>query len=50
MTVEIEKVSHARQYEVFMVVNEYLAATLRGTDKEVEQAWKALVRLQETND
>jgi hypothetical protein len=35
---------------VFIVINEYLSATLRGTPKEIEKAWKALNNLQESGD
>ncbi len=47
MSVEIEKVKPERRYEVFVVVNDYLAATLRGTHEEIEKAWKRLLKMQE---
>lgn len=47
MSVEIENVKPERQYEVFIVVNDYLAATLRGTHEEIEKAWQRLIRMQE---
>lgn len=47
MSVEIEIVSPERQCEVFLVVNDYLTAILRGTHDEVEKAWKALIEMQE---
>ncbi len=50
MSVEIEKVSEERRYTVFLVVNEYLSATLRGNHEEIEKAWKALNKLQESGD
>jgi hypothetical protein len=39
MSVEIEKPSEERRYMVFLVVNEYLSATLRGSHEEIEKAW-----------
>ncbi|HNW10065.1 MAG TPA: hypothetical protein PLK58_03370 [Candidatus Rifleibacterium sp.] len=49
MSVEIEKTTEARQYTVFLVVNEYLSATLRGNREEIEKAWKALIKMQESD-
>jgi len=50
MSVEIEKPSEKRRYMVFLVVNEYLSATLRGSHEEIKKAWKALIKLQESGD
>lgn len=50
MSVEIEKVTPERQAMVFIVINDYCSAILRGSPEEIKKAWAALNRLQEADD
>jgi predicted XRE-type DNA-binding protein len=50
MSVEIERVTQARCWEVFKVTNAYVSAVLSGDKKRIKKAYRKLVTMQEKKE